>query len=384
MSTNKKVTLILPTPGDPLLLLSWYKNFLTYEHLIDECLIYVNHINRYLYTPLTDEHLKKLETFYNEKISHPKIKITIDTSCPNEHGRALSKFIKTQNCLNEVLLFMEDDNYIYNNNNLKTDLEQVKNGTYDLIGIPRHFCSGHLVDYMKKIGDEYVGFWPTSFIVSRKELLKTDLNFDCSYWEANEKIPYLSKYDHVFDKPTEGDTMVGLSLQLKELIPKDKIKNNTMLDLSLITDAGSFLCPRGSTRIFDTLYPAIEHNSIHIGSMSFFSQIYLWASDLPGKSLENVTGDLDKHVAECRDYINNSFNKYCRIAFMEIINDLLQEEDFSFKKHYHKNMVTYIQTHFFDSIIFNLPIPVVMSRGKPGITTYYETFKNIIVSAWLK
>ena len=47
-------------------------------------------------------------------------------------------------------------------------------------------------------------------------------------------------------------------------------------------------------------------------------------------------------------------------------------------------MVTYIQTHFFDSMIFNLPIPVVMSRGKTGNTTYYETFKNIIVSAWLK
>ena len=131
MSSSKKVTLILTTPGDALLLLSWYKNFLTYEHLIDECLIYVNYINRYLYCPLTDEHLKKLETFYNEKISHPKVKITIDTDYPNQHGNATSKFIKTQNCLNEVLLFMEDDNYIYNTDNLKNDLEIILEDKYE-------------------------------------------------------------------------------------------------------------------------------------------------------------------------------------------------------------------------------------------------------------
>ncbi len=381
MSSSKKVTLILTTPGDPLLLLSWYKNFLTYEHLIDECLIYVNYINRYLYCPLTDEHLKKLETFYNEKISHPKVKITIDTDYPNQHGIATSKFIKTQNCLNEVLLFMEDDNYIYNTDNLKNDLEQVKNETYELIGKSRDFCSPHLVEYVKKTKNTSVAFWPTNFIVCRKKLLKTDLNFGCSYWEANEKIPGLD--DHVFDKRTEGDTMVGLSLQLRQLIPQEKIKEITMYNLSLITDSGSFLVPTNVAEL-NTLYPFIQHNSIHIGSMSAISQAYLWADDLPNKSYENVDGDLERDNIKNIEDIRSSFNIYCRFILVEVIAGLLEEKDIIFKKHYLNNIIKNCHTHLFDSIFYKVPIPVTMNRSYTGNTTYYEIFKNIIINAWLK
>tara|TARA_R110002051_G_scaffold158668_3_gene230037 strand:- start:4041 stop:5186 length:1146 start_codon:yes stop_codon:yes gene_type:complete len=381
MSSSKKVTLILTTPGDPLLLLSWYKNFLTYEHLIDECLIFVNYISRYLYHPLSDENLKKLETFYNEKISHPKVKITIDTSYINSHGLATSKFIKTQNCLNEVLLFMEDDNYIYNTDNLKNDLEQVKNETYELIGESRDFCTDHLAEYVKETKNTHVGFWPTNFIVSRKTLLKTDLNFGSRRWEANEKFPGLG--DHVFDKPTDGDTMIDLSLQLRQLIPQEKIKEIKMFNLSLITDSNSFGTVDNVAKL-DTLYPFIEHNSIHLGSMSSISQAFLWADDLPNKSFEGTDGDLERDNIKNIEVISGSFNIYCRFILVDVIAGLLEEKDIIFKKHYLNNLIHYSHTHLFDSIFFKVPIPITMNRSYTGNTTYYEIFKNIIVRAWLK
>ena len=38
------ISLLLPTPGDPLILEMWISNFKKYEHLIDECLICINHL----------------------------------------------------------------------------------------------------------------------------------------------------------------------------------------------------------------------------------------------------------------------------------------------------------------------------------------------------
>ena len=89
------ISLLLPTPGDPLILEMWISNFKKYEHLIDECLICINHlVSDY---EISEKTTSELNLFY-ESFKSDKIKIFYNHYI-NSHGLIL-KF------LYESLLFL--------------------------------------------------------------------------------------------------------------------------------------------------------------------------------------------------------------------------------------------------------------------------------------
>ena len=69
-------------------------------------------------------------------------------------------------------------------------------------------------------GDSGCNFWPNFFFTRRELLLQTDRNFGAKRWEPNELIDGLNM-EAEFE--CVGDTFVSTSLQLRALVPDNRI-----------------------------------------------------------------------------------------------------------------------------------------------------------------
>jgi len=251
------ISLLLPTPGDPLLFETWVSNFRKYEHLIDECLICVNHlVTEY---PITKETNEELNKFY-ESFRSEKIKIFYNHNI-NNHGLIL-KFLY-EKAKGDIIFLMEDDDFILNISLLNTNFNKIKNGECEIIGIPRNCCSSELIRvFGKKYNRSDIGFWPTNFICKKSLIDQTELNFSEKQFKSGELIKEL---DYVATENMYADTMVFFSLQLNSLT------NN----ICYVKDAYH-------SSIDDNINFSINQNqteligSLHIGSLSSTYTLFLF------------------------------------------------------------------------------------------------------------
>ena len=101
------ISLLLPTPGDPLILDIWYSNFKKYEHLVDECLICINHL--VIERPISEETFQNLNKFY-KSLQSDKVKVFYNHNV-NDHGEII-KFLYEKS-KGDIIFLMEDDNFIF-------------------------------------------------------------------------------------------------------------------------------------------------------------------------------------------------------------------------------------------------------------------------------
>ena len=203
------ISLLLPTPGDPLILETWIVNYKKYEHLIDECLICVNHLVSDF--EISEKTTSELNLFY-ESFKSDKIKIFYNHNV-NSHGLIL-KFLY-EKAKGDIIFLMEDDDFILDISLLSDNFNKIKNGECEIIGIPRNCCSRELIQiFFEKYNRSNVGFWPTNFMCKKSLLDQTDLNFSEKIFNSGELIKEL---DYVVMQNIYSDTMVFLSLQLNYL-----------------------------------------------------------------------------------------------------------------------------------------------------------------------
>jgi len=251
------ISLLLPTPGDPLILQTWISNFRKYEHLIDECLICVNHL--ITENTISEKTENELNKFY-ESFRNDKIKIFYKHNI-NNHGLILKNLYGTAK--GDIIFLMEEDNFIFDVAYLEENLNKIKNNECEVIGVQRNCCSEKMIEiFSKKYNRPNVGFWPTNFLCKKSLLNKTDLNFSEKVFNSGD---FIKELNYVPTDTFYSDTMVFLSLQLHSL-----------------TNNISYIKNSYHSSIDDVIHLSIKKNQnenigdLHIGSLSSIYNLFLF------------------------------------------------------------------------------------------------------------
>jgi hypothetical protein len=212
---------LLPTPGDPFLIKYWidlFNNIWSSE--VQTLYVFVN-------SPIEPEVMN-----YIKDILHQDNIYLITINRQIEHGDAIDALL---NCVaghnkEDYLMLVEDDGFIFNKDIINLAFSFIESGQFDIVGSKRGSCHQELLDRAKEIwnldytgeGDQGPNFWPCFFFCKRQTLLKTDRNFKAKAWHRGEEITFLNNYI-VKEEIICSDTFVNTSLQLRALIPENRI-----------------------------------------------------------------------------------------------------------------------------------------------------------------
>jgi len=195
--------------GDPFVALLFLHNFKT---------VWYNEVDK-LYVCFNCSLPSNVTRYIEKRFRDPKI-VWIHYNYQLGHADALRECFDV--CVEDTIVILEDDVYIYKKGMLNKHFAKIENGDCDIVASPRGNCSVELFDFcMKKFGNpnfplEINGphFFPSLFFVKRKDLLRTDLNFDCKKFPKGE---YIKELDWTPLTDQDGDTFIWLSIQLKSL-----------------------------------------------------------------------------------------------------------------------------------------------------------------------
>lgn len=210
--------LILPTPGDPVMLAFWFKQFVRWHNKVDRLYLVVNTPSSEFHTII--EKLIKGLGDVRDKITYIRVDEQI------AHGDAINRALDEMQ--EEYLMLCEDDCFIFDGTAIDLIFSYIESGSYDVVGSSRGSCSMEIVEAARRRwGDHYWGlygpnFWPCMFASSKETLLQTNRDFCSHNWIRGERIEAL---DHVVEEDVcAGDTFVWASLQLRELVGEDRIQ----------------------------------------------------------------------------------------------------------------------------------------------------------------
>lgn len=198
---------LLPAIGDPVLSKLWLRQ---YEmHLKD----YVDTLYVVLNSGINEGVMDYTQSLFEEAGV-----IVARHAQMTSHGAALKELF--DDSAEQNLLLLEDDCFVLDGEMVDRLFRGLEKDEFDLAGSPRMSCSPELADIAAEkwdlkyhgLGDKGCSFWPNCFFVKRKDLLKTDLNFDSTAFPEGTEL-----FGHVLKEEAGGDTMVWLSLQLRNL-----------------------------------------------------------------------------------------------------------------------------------------------------------------------
>lgn len=176
------------------------------------------------------------------------------------HAEALKQMVLESKA--DYLLFCELDGIIFTKGIVDRYFSLLEENRYDIIGSVRMSCGREIariaqerfgLDYTGE-GDRGCAFWPNFLFIRREVLLKTDLDFQNHAWKTGDIL-----LDRRVNQDDAGDTMVWLSLQLRELVPQNRILEIPQYH-SCPTDIEDY---QNKTGIFAPGVPWV-----HIGSVS--------------------------------------------------------------------------------------------------------------------
>lgn len=203
----------LPTPMDPYICLLWLeiaRN--TWLEEVDT-----------LYVLLNGDTEKVVAEFLKRKFEEVPNAVVEYIPGMIQHGTSLA--LMTKKAKEDLVMFVEDDGFIFKKGLVKKYFEIIESGEYDVIGSGRTSSSMEIqrivakkcnVDLMVP-GDAGVAFWPNFFFAKRVDLLKTDLDFNAKGWSKGD---YIKELDWVVEPDSDmarGDTFVWGSIQLRAL-----------------------------------------------------------------------------------------------------------------------------------------------------------------------
>lgn len=216
MEVKRSRAVLLPTPGDPILLYYWLKVYETvWRDEIDKLYICIN--------GQTDQEVLDFELDICKAVTNAEV-ITYDTMI--DHGRAVNELLSI--CKEKYVMLIEDDGFIFRKGKVDQCFKKLESGDYEIVGSKRGSCSQEILDKAANkwgldysgFGDSGCNFWPNFVFTTRELLLKTDREFGARRWEPGELIDGLNM-EAEFE--CVGDTFVNTSLQLRALVPDNKI-----------------------------------------------------------------------------------------------------------------------------------------------------------------
>lgn len=216
MPLKKDRAAILPYPGDPYLFTLWLKFYDKYWG--DK----INKLYVHLNSPIEETIIS-----YIKKLCEDRNILLLYTPNYTDHGNAINKLLDIIS--EKYVMLVEDDAFIWNGNVVDAAFCMLESGHIDIVGSKRGSCSIEIWKAANKkwgipldgLGDQGPNFWPCFFFSSLELLKQTDRNFNARAWHKGETIIPLSC---VVDVDTVcGDTFVNTSLQLRGLVPPDRI-----------------------------------------------------------------------------------------------------------------------------------------------------------------
>lgn len=191
----------------------------------------------------------------------------------------------------DLLLLLEDDSFIFTPGVVDKWFRLVEFGLddpIDVVGSPR-YSVGEVADAAKLkydldysgVGDHGFGWWPSFFVTSRENLLKTDLDFGSKKYSKGE---YFKELNHTFSEDCFTDTFTWSSLQLRYMGAKSyDISQNHAHPFDL-----------DFQRTHEIMFANGDPKYIHGGSLSSGWGGYL------NKKLPSVATDMEKQDIETR------------------------------------------------------------------------------------
>lgn len=211
---------ILPFPGDPFLLHYWFYYFdNVWSSEIDKLYVHMN-------SAAENEVVE-----YVKKLCADRNVVFVYTDHMLQHGIAIDKVLDI--VTEDIIMLIEDDAFIFKPGMVNYSFEQIESGKYDIVGSKRTSCSPEIVKRTSEVYNVYdnpgipgdydngTNFWPCFFFCRKQLLLKTDRHFQMKTWKDGDVISYLKNY--IVDKDMAGDTFVNTSLQLRSMVPNDRI-----------------------------------------------------------------------------------------------------------------------------------------------------------------
>jgi hypothetical protein len=213
---------LLPFPGDPFLLNYWLNLFEKHWYgEIDALYIGLNSPIEFSVVQYIMARIAKSREMTGKKIVFDYV--------PNQadHGPTINRLLDF--VTEELVMLVEDDGFIFRSGMVDLCFRQIEEGTYDIVGSKRGSCAMEILTAARDRwglayegeGDHGPNFWPNFFFTSKDMLLATDRNFAAKAWYRGDTVTGLDY--QITDEVAYGDTFVNTSLQLRGLIPQDRI-----------------------------------------------------------------------------------------------------------------------------------------------------------------
>lgn len=286
---------LLPTPGDPLLLAYWLRNFETWRDQVDELVVFQN-------GPLDPDVVA-----YDERIVKEAGGIFYPRQRRYGHDGALLWLLERSNA--EHVVLCEDDAYVRHPQAVGAAFSRIESGEVDIVGSPRHedYASSPLQIWPDLLTHEHEevrrGLWPAFLFARRADLLATDRQFGDRRWNEGEVIegldmpvtPALCGFVGIARDHIHLDTLFGTTFQLRAKAPRIELVHRVRLfDAEAVTewvttDPPWFHVTGLSTldyvldgRPLDQIPDLDEHGGLWTRRMAWWLRVCQASSDVPG------------------------------------------------------------------------------------------------------
>jgi len=222
---------LLPTPGDPLTLAYWLRNFETWAQHVDELVVLVN-------GAAGDQQLVA-QALLNGRF--PIVVHTRYTSQRMGHDGAMRWLLANTEADHVVLC--EDDAYVRHPKAVDDAFRLMTSGYTDFVGSPRHedYAGSPLQVWPRHLTQSYDevrrGFWPAFLFARRMDLLNTDREYGDRRWNVGETIagldmlvtPELCDFVGIAPDYIHLDTLFGTTFQLRAKEPRVELVHHVRL-----------------------------------------------------------------------------------------------------------------------------------------------------------
>jgi hypothetical protein len=199
---------LLPTPGDPLLLGHWLRNFDTYAQHAGKLYVGIS-------WPEASEGPGDAAVAWVRDQVEARGGALMLADRHRDHGQNLQRLIK--HATEDVVLLTEDDLYVRTPSEVDKLFTDVEQGTVDFVGVPRGSMSMEMIRRSIDLGFGPVpSFWPHLFFVHRDYVRSLECTLGARSWAPGEWVPSLG----LFDVEVNADTFGEASLTLRTRKPR--------------------------------------------------------------------------------------------------------------------------------------------------------------------
>jgi len=214
--------MLLPTPGDPYICSMWINSYKKYcQRNIDK--LYVL-INSPVDTPVYNYVINLFKEINAEVIHYDNF---------IGHGHALTELL--ERCKEDYVFISEDDFYLQEGGWVDEWFGEVESNRTDMIVSTRGSAHPTLNTAIGEYYDlspaetEEPNFWPSLFVGKRKDLQKTDKDFEAKTFKAGE---YIKEIDYTPPINMSSDTFGWMSMQLRAMgLRYKKVKQWRLIDI---------------------------------------------------------------------------------------------------------------------------------------------------------